>query len=110
MYGGEEVLDFRVLRIAVRRDWRGGGRVLDGGEMHRIGVPLGSVGVVVGDWRIGRLALPVEGVLWDGASLDGVSGGLLCSFEGARPAIGGELSNIEGGGLGRGIRGMGKSL
>ena len=77
VYGGEEVFDFRVLRIVVRRDWRGGGKVLDGGKTPRIGVSLGSVGVVVGDWRMGRLVLLAGGVLWDGVSFDGVSGGLL---------------------------------
>ena len=48
MYGGEEVFALRALRMDVRRDWSGGGKVLEGGEMPRT-ESLGSLGVVVGD-------------------------------------------------------------
>ena len=108
VWGGEEVFDLRASMMEVRRNCSGGGKVLDGGVMPCVAV--GSVGVVVGDSRIGRLVRRRVGGVCDGMLFGEEFGDELCLSRGVPFRVGGELSSIDGGGSGRGILGIGNSL
>ena len=78
--------------------------------MPRVAVSVGSVGVVMGDSRIGRLVRRRVGGVCDGALFGEEFSGELCLSGGVPFRVGGELSSIDGGGSGRGILGIGNSL